>query len=106
MGQTLTWDLIEEFGIWFIRLYAGDMPKISREAIAEAQAFKEELARIPQSKRKKARMRFGISDTFITPRGRGKLRAVIEEVLSEYLEKHFKGLPGNTPGPKAPSNGG
>lgn len=77
-GQTLNWDVLEEGGAWFIKIYSGSFSLSHEEA-----AFKEYLRVSPKKERKSRALKFGISDTFIAPRGRDKLRAIIMEVLGD-----------------------
>jgi bifunctional DNA-binding transcriptional regulator/antitoxin component of YhaV-PrlF toxin-antitoxin module len=78
VGQTLNWDLSEIEGTWYIRIYGGSCALSSEEA-----AFRKELLSQPKKRRKRQRLQFGISDTFVSPRGRDKLRAVMVELLGD-----------------------
>jgi bifunctional DNA-binding transcriptional regulator/antitoxin component of YhaV-PrlF toxin-antitoxin module len=100
-GQTLNWQIVEGFngGPAEIRLFTG-----SYALRQEASGFHEDLAATPPSKRRALRRQIGISDTFISGKGRDKLRAIIMEVILDLglVKKGGKGTLGDPPGPGDP----
>ena len=98
LGQTLCWQIIEglDGGPIEVRLFPGSY--VEKEG--RASGFHEDLTAMPPSKRRALRKRIGISDTFISPRGRDKLREIIMEVVLDLglVEKGGQGRPGHPPG--------
>ena len=76
-GQTLNWQIVEGVGggLPEIRLFPG-----SFALKTEASGFHEDLKASTPKQRRALRSRFGISDTFLSPRGREKLKQIIMEV--------------------------
>lgn len=78
-GQTLNWQIIDWEGQTVLMVFCGDFAQRG-----EDPGFIEEIRRIRKRGRKK-RLTFGISDAVMAPRGREKLRAIILDVLGEFL---------------------
>jgi len=100
-GQTLNWQVVEGVGGGppEIRLFPG-----SYAVKQEASGFHEELGAMTPKQRRQNRLRIGISDTFISSRGREKLKQIIMEVALDLglVQKGDKGLLGHPPGPGDP----
>jgi hypothetical protein len=100
-GQTLNWQLVEGEGGGppEIRLFAG-----TYALKTGASGFHEDLVAMPPSKRRALSRRIGISDTFISRRGREKLKQIIMEVAIDLglVKKGGEALMGNPPGPGDP----
>ena len=96
-GQTLNWQVVEGLagGPPEIRLFPG-----SFTVKKDATEFRKELDELTPKKRRELRKRFGISDTFMSSRGREKLKQIIMEVALDLglVQKGSKALTGHPPG--------